>query len=39
MVASPLTAFKHVLAGELAKDLTKIPAAKIIAHLHGVLPI
>jgi protein required for attachment to host cells len=27
------------LAGELAKDLTKIPSEKILDHLHGVLPI
>jgi protein required for attachment to host cells len=32
-------ALKHALAGELAKDLTKIPAGKILGHLHGVLPI
>jgi protein required for attachment to host cells len=32
-------ALKHALAGELAKDLTKIPAGKSLAHLHGVLPI
>jgi protein required for attachment to host cells len=32
-------ALEHVLAGELAKDLTKIPAGKLPAHLHGVLPI
>jgi len=30
---------KHVLAGELAKDLTKIPSARILGHLHGVLPV
>lgn len=30
---------KDALAGELAKDLTKIPSDKILDHLHGVLPI
>jgi protein required for attachment to host cells len=30
---------KEALAGELAKDLTKIPSDKILNHLHGVLPI
>ena len=30
---------KDALAGELAKDLTKIPSGKILGHLHGVLPI
>ncbi len=30
---------KDALSGELAKDLTKIPSDKILAHLHGVLPI
>jgi len=30
---------KDTLAGELAKDLTKIPSNKILDHLHGVLPI
>jgi protein required for attachment to host cells len=30
---------KEALAGELAKDLTKIPSDKLLAHLHGVLPI
>jgi protein required for attachment to host cells len=30
---------KHVLAGELAKDLTKIPSGEILGHLHGVLPV
>jgi protein required for attachment to host cells len=32
-------ALKQALAGELAKDLTQIPAGKLPAHLHGVLPI
>ena len=32
-------ALKHALADELAKGLTKIPAGKSLAHLHGVLPI
>jgi protein required for attachment to host cells len=32
-------ALKHASAGELAKDLTKIPADKILTHLHGLLPI
>jgi protein required for attachment to host cells len=32
-------ALKDALAGELAKDLTKIPSDKILGHLHGVLPI
>ena len=30
---------KHALAGELAKDLTKIPSDRIAGHLHGVLLI
>ena len=30
---------KDALAGELAKDLTKIPSDKILDHLHGVLPM
>jgi protein required for attachment to host cells len=30
---------KDALAGELSKDLTKIPTGKVLAHLHGVLPI
>jgi protein required for attachment to host cells len=30
---------KHALAGELAKNLTKIPSGEISGHLHGVLPI
>ena len=30
---------KEALAGELAKDLTKIPSDKVLDHLHGVLPI
>ncbi len=30
---------KDALAGELAKDLTKIPSGKILGHLHGVLSI
>ncbi len=30
---------KDVLAGELAKDLTKIPTDKISSHLHDVLPV
>ena len=32
-------ALKDALAGELAKDLTKIPSDKILSHLHGVLPV
>jgi protein required for attachment to host cells len=32
-------ALKDVLAGELAKDLTKIPIDKLSDHFHGVLPI
>jgi protein required for attachment to host cells len=30
---------KDALAGELAKDLTKIPSDKILDHLHGVSPL
>ena len=30
---------KHALAGELAKDLTKLPSDELPSHLHGVLPV